>query len=250
MHDARITPGLIDFRSPANPHGLRFFEGGEGAPAATGDGAPAGQGGQEGAANGTTGGQGAAATQGSAQAGAQSAAGEWDGKVESLPDPVQKMIRDLRAESADRRTKLTAAEQAQQDAIRALAKAAGIELPGETAPDPAQLTEQLTATQAQARQAAIELAVFKAAPTHQGDPNALLDSRSFLAKVADLDPASAEFTTTVDAAIKDAVTTNPKLKAAPAVGASAADHAGGSGEGSNRTPRPLHEAVASAYGTA
>jgi len=175
-------------------------------------------------------------------------AAEWDGKVESLPEPVQKMIRDLRNESAERRTKLTAAEQAQQDAIRALAKAAGIELPGEQAPDPQQLTQQLTATQQQARQAAVELAVYKAAGAHQGDPLALLDSRAFLAKVADLDPTAEDFTTKVSDAIKGAVTDNPKLRSAPVAGASSADHAGGSGEQRVRTPKPMAEAVASTLG--
>lgn len=172
---------------------------------------------------------------------------EWDGKVESLHPDVQKMIRDLRTESAERRTKLTAAEQAQQDAIRALAKAAGIDLPGQqdTAPDPAALAEQLTATQVRARTAAVELAVYRAAAKHSGDPDALLDSRAFLAKVADLDPASADFTTAVESAITEAVTANPKLKAVQATGASSVDHsAGGPGEGAPRTPKSLEDAIA------
>lgn len=159
---------------------------------------------------------------------------EWDGKVESLPDAAQKMIRDLRAESAERRTKLTAAEQAQQDAIRALAKAAGIEIPGDTdaAPDPAQLAQELTTAQQASRQAAVELAVYKTASKHSGDPEALLDSRAFLANVATLDPTAEDFTTSVDAAIKAALDANPKLKAArPGPAASGADHSGGSGEG-------------------
>lgn len=167
----------------------------------------------------------------------------WDGKVESLPEPVQKMIRELRQENGNRRTALTAAEQQQKDVVRAFAKAAGIELPGdEQAPDPAALTQQLTATQAQARQAAVELAVYRAAGTHQGDPNALLDSRAFLTKVGDLDPTANDFAAKVDAAIKDAVTTNPKLKTGRVPGSSSVDAPGGQ-SGVPRTPIPLDQAV-------
>lgn len=174
---------------------------------------------------------------------------EWDGKVESLPEPVQKMIRELRQENGNRRTATQTAEQRQQELIKAVAKAAGIELPGDEQPDPAKLTEQLTATQAQAKQAAVELAVYKAAGTHKGDPNALLDSRAFLAKVADLDPAADDFAAQIDAAVKQAVTDNPKLKTVQVAGASGAEFPGGSGDGAPRTPKSLDQAVAGHYGT-
>ena len=175
----------------------------------------------------------------------------WDGKVESLPEPVQKMIRDLRKENGDRRTALTAAEKQQQDVVRAFAKAAGIPLPDDDkGPDPAQLTSQLTAAQQAQRQAAVELAVYKTATKHSGDPDALLDSRAFLTKVADLDPAASDFAAQVDAAIKAAVDSNPKLKTGRAPGASGVDHTGGSGEQTPRTPRSLSDAVAGHYGTA
>lgn len=170
---------------------------------------------------------------------------EWDGKVESLPEAAQKMIRDLRTESADRRTRLTTAEKAQQDAIRALAKAAGIELPADpddTPPDAAALASQVAQEREAARAARVELAVYRTAPTHQGDPAALLDSRSFLANVADLDPTAEDFTSKVDAAIKAAVDANPKLKAARAAGQSSVDHPGGSGEGAHDLDAQIAEA--------
>lgn len=177
------------------------------------------------------------------EAAPQAAAGEWDGKVESLPEPVQKIIRDLRDENATRRTKLTTAETAQQAALRALAKAAGIELPGdEQAPDPAELARTVADSQAAARTAQVELAVYRAAGTHQGDPAALLDSRAFLAKVTALDPAAADFQTQVDAAIKAAITENPKLRAAQVAGSSSVDHAGGTGEGGTK-PTTLEDAI-------
>lgn len=171
-------------------------------------------------------------------------------KVEDLPDWAQKLIADTRKEAGDHRVAKTAAEKRQQDILAAVAKAAGLKVDGEDeTPDPAKLTEQLTSTQAQARQAAVELAVYKAAGKHQGDPDALLDSRGFLTKVADLDPTADDFTSKVDAAVKDAIKDNPKLKAGRAPGASGADHPGGPGEGAQRTPKPLTDAVAAHYGT-
>ncbi len=154
------------------------------------------------------------------------AAPQWDGKVESLPEAAQKMIRDLRNENADRRTKLTAAEQAQQDAIRALAKAAGIQLPDDK-PDPQVLTEQLTNSQQQARQAQLELAVYRAANAAGADPVRLLDSNSFIASVREVDPTD---TPALTAAISKAVADNTWLKAGRVPGASSTDHPGGSGE--------------------
>jgi len=173
---------------------------------------------------------------------------QWDGKVESLHPDVQKMIRDLRSENGNRRTALSAAEQKQQDMLLAIAKAAGVQLPDET-PDPAKLTEQLTAAQQAQRQTAVELAVYRTAAKHSGDPEALLDSRSFAAKVAKLDPAAADFAAQVDSAIKTTIDANPKLKAGRAPGASGADHTGGSGEPVRafRTPTSLSDAAAQAY---
>lgn len=224
----------------------------------------------EGGGGGTTGGEGSAQTGATgAQAGgatnlgtvqatvvpdgqqpAQTGEQQWDGKVESLHPDVQKMIRDLRQENGQRRTALTAAEQQQREVVRAFAKAAGIPLPDDQqAPDPAQLTQQLTAAQQAQRQTAVELAVYRTAAKHTADPDALLDSRSFLKAVENLDPTADDFAAQVDAAIKTAVDTNPKLKAGRAPGASGADHTGGSGEAPRqfRTPTSLHDAVAQSY---
>lgn len=173
------------------------------------------------------------------------------GDLPTDPAALHQMIRDLRQENASARTtaKATAADEARTALAQEIGKALGL-VQGDEPPDPAKLTEQLTATQAQARQAAVELAVFRAAGAHQGDPSALLDSRSFLTKVAELDPTAADFPAKVDAAIKDAVSTNPKLKTAQVAGASGADHAGGSGEQRNTgKPLPLAQAVSSHYGT-
>lgn len=154
-------------------------------------------------------------------------------RVEDLPHWAQKIIRDTRQEAATHRTAKTAAEQAaeqkQRDMVLALAKAAGVELPGQT-PDPEKLAADLTAAQTSARDAAIQLAVYKTAGAVQGNPDALLDSNTFLAKVRTLDPTAADFGAQVSEAIKAAVAANPSLKQTRAVGASTVSNAGGTGE--------------------
>jgi hypothetical protein len=75
---------------------------------------------------------------------------------------------------------------------------------------PEQLTQQLTAAQEQARQTAVELAVYRTAPAAGANPDALLDSRAFAAAVAALDPTD---TAAVTAAIQAAITANPQLAA-------------------------------------
>jgi hypothetical protein len=169
------------------------------------------------------------------------------GKVEDLPDWAQKLIKDTRGEAAEHRTKATAAERKLTEQLDGIAKALGLK--EDEKADPAKLASQLADTQAKARTAAIELTVYRTATKHQGDPDALLDSRGFLAKLADLDPEASNFASKVETAIKDAVKDNPKLKAVQATGSSSADHgAGGSGEGSKRTPKSLTDAVSAHYG--
>ena len=234
-----LASPILTAMHPGNPHGLRFAEGDGG------EGASGGTGGQGGDGTGDDAGDG----KGGEGEGTETppAPPEWDGKVESLPGPVQKMIADLRKEAGDERvaTKTLAAIQ------KALSPDAGTD---DGKPDPAALATQVgTLTterdeaRTQARTAVLELATYKAAGIHRADPGALLDSRGFLAKIADLDPNASDFGTKLDDAIKDAVKNNPKLLAAPAAGASSADHAGGSGEGQTRTPKPLADAVAGAY---
>lgn len=171
---------------------------------------------------------------------------EWDGKVESLPSGAQTLIANLRREAGDSR--VNAKQTAAAEAREALLKELGLVKDGEATPDPAKLAQDLTAAQDAARLASVELAVHRAAGTHKADPSALLDSRAFLAKVTDLDPTAADFATTVDAAIKAAISDNPKLLAAQAAGASSVDHAGGSGEKTDpSTAAPGQARMAAAY---
>ncbi|WP_053071742.1 hypothetical protein [Cellulomonas sp. A375-1] len=217
---------------------------------ATGDAGATGQ------ATGTPGEQQAAAAAGVQPASQAAAATDQTGAQggETLPDDpaaLKAEIARLRRENASSRTnaKATAAQEARDALVQDLGKALGLVTDGNAAPTADQLATQVQAAQQQARQAAVELAVYRAAGTHQGDPAALLDSRAFLAKVADLDPTAEDFTSKVDAAIKDAVAQNPKLKTALVAGSSSVDHTGGTGEGSKK-PTTLAGAIKAHYGTA
>lgn len=171
---------------------------------------------------------------------------------DTLPDDpaaLKAMIADLRKENGAARTnaKAKAADEARTQLVTELGKALGLVKDGDDAPNPEELTAQVQAAQTQARDAAVQLAVYKAAGTLQGDPNALLDSRAFLAKVADLDPTASDFQTQIGAAIKTAVADNPKLRATQAAARSGTDLTGGTGEG-RTTPKSLTEAAAAHYG--
>lgn len=143
------------------------------------------------------------------------AAAEWDGKVESLPEGVQRLIGDLRNEAASSRVnaKQTAAAEAKQALANDIGRLIGL-VPDETPVDQAELTKQITQSQTEARDAKVALAVFQVAADAGGDPKALLDSSSFLAKVASLDPTDSAAITT---AITEAIAANPRLGVAAAV---------------------------------
>lgn len=158
-------------------------------------------------------------------------AGEWDGKVESLPPAAQKIITDLRKEAGD--------ERIAAKTLAAIQKALNPDAKGDEKPTPEALTKALTEREADAKQAKTELAVYKTAAKQGADADALLDSRAFLAKIADLEPTD---TKALTKAIEDAVKENPKLALVQAAGASGADFSGGSGE-SAKKPTSLEDAV-------
>jgi len=116
-----------------------------------------------------------------------------------------------RQEAASSRTtaKQTAAEEARKEMAQAVGKALGLVTADEPV-DPAKLTEQLTAAQQQAKQTKVELAVYQAASTAGADAAKLLDSRSFAATLAGLDPTDAAG---IQAAITQAVAANPAFAA-------------------------------------
>jgi hypothetical protein len=132
--------------------------------------------------------------------------GEFD------PERAARAIEAARGDAAAEKAKRQRAEQESAERWKAIAKALGLGDDGK--PDPAQLTEQLTTAQADARQRSVELAVYKAAGRLGGNPDALLDSRTFLAGVAGLDPADPGFAAGVEQAITAALAANPLLKTA------------------------------------
>ncbi|GAA2178541.1 hypothetical protein GCM10009785_01520 [Brooklawnia cerclae] len=182
-----------------------------------------------------------AAQQGSQQSAQQAA--EWDGKVESLPQGAQDIIKSLRTENAAKRTAAKGAEDAANAKITAALKALGIEDAGTD--DPVKLAEQAQkerdAEKAASRSAQLQLAVYKAAGQHGADPDALLDSNSFLASVKELDSTDAK---AIGEAIKKAVAANPKLKTSLQAGAgqTGADFSGGTGG----QPKGIAEQIADA----
>jgi len=128
------------------------------------------------------------------------------------PEAAKAEIERLRRENGAARTtaKQQAADEARTELAQTIGKALGI-VKDDAPVDPAALVEQATSSQADAKQARVELAVFRNAGAAGGDPLALLDSASFLAKASSLDPTD---TAAITAAITEAVTANPRLGAA------------------------------------
>lgn len=148
--------------------------------------------------------------------------------VDDLPPWAQKLIREARKGEGDYRKRAqeeaaarAGTEEKLQGFLDGFARVMGLQADADAAesdqastpPNPEQLTEKLQTTQREYRATQVELAVFRRAAEFDGDPDALLDSRAFLNKVRDLDPASPKFGENVAAAIGDAVASNPKLKA-------------------------------------
>lgn len=143
--------------------------------------------------------------------------------INVLPEWAQKEIKDARRGEAAKRDAAKAAEEStreieakHQELLSGIAKVLGLapdEDPANT--DPAELTKQLTQARDEHRAARIELAVYRAAGEHEGDPESLLDSRAFLDRVLKLDPADQKFASKISEAIRAAVADNPKLRATP-----------------------------------
>jgi hypothetical protein len=200
--------------------------------------------------------------QGPGQGGQQSGQGgsnpwdgfQWDGKVESLPEPVAKVIRDAREEAGKSRTtaKENAANQARQELAQEIGKALGLVKDDKPA-DPAELTRTITTQttrigelESTNRTLSIELAAYKAADKHGANPAALLDSRSFLESVKGLDPSASDFTSKLDDAIKTAVDNNAQLRTGQVPRRGGGDFTGG--PGTQRRPTSLHDAIAAKLG--
>lgn len=154
-------------------------------------------------------------------------ASPWDD-----PETAKAMIAKLRRENAtDRATaRDTAAREARESLAKDVAKALGMDT-GDESPDPDALTKQaqeIDQARTDAATARAEVAVLRTAAAAGADGDALLDSRAFMASLAETDTSD---TSAVQQLIAAAVDENPRFRVAlVATGASAADHAGGSGE--------------------
>lgn len=147
-------------------------------------------------------------------------------KFEGDFDPArfEKLVENLRGDVAAEKAKRETAEQKAKDDqaafMKKVAGAFGIETDDAKPPTPEELAKQLAEEQTRtkasddrARQTQVELAVYKTAGTHGGDPDALLDSRSFANAIAKLDPSAADFDEQVGKAVKAAVDGNKTLAA-------------------------------------
>lgn len=139
-------------------------------------------------------------------------------------------VKGLRAEAAKYRTSAkTAADDATKALTQSLGKALGLIQDDEPA-DPTELTKQIEAERNTARAAQVELAVFRTAGKHAADADALLDSRSFLTRVKELDPTAPDFASQVEDAIKTVVENNPKLRVAQAAAKAGSDLSAGNAD--------------------
>jgi hypothetical protein len=210
--------GIRPFYGPARRDG-----GGEGAGSTDGGSAGGGSG-----TDGTTGDDGQAAKGGQQGDGTGSKTPNIEGEFDK--DRYERTL----AAAREGEKKARADKKATDERLAAMLKAAGLTPDGKE--DPA---EQLKAAKAaadqaatKARESAVELTVFRRAGKAGGDPEALIDSKTFQRSVADLDPGAADFDDKVIAAIKAAVKANPKLAAGSTGGGAGRqghDHSGGTG---------------------
>jgi hypothetical protein len=158
------------------------------------------------------------------------------------PDRAARAIQAARDAEKAAKERAQTAEQKHKDALDAIAVALGLkpDPKTDTAAMAAQTAKERDDANAVARAKTVELEVFRRAGKAGGDPDSLLDSRTFLARLAVLDPAASDFAEKVEAAIKDAIKENPKLAATAAQGGQGparqgTDVTGSSGGGKQRT---------------
>lgn len=170
---------------------------------------------------------------------------EDDEQGSQADDPRLKAARD---EAAQNRIKAREAASEKDQLIQTLGKALGLVKDDDEqgkGPDAEALAAQVEKSQTEATEAARELAVYKAAATNGADPSKLLDSRSFLNSIKDVDHGDEK---ALGAAIKAAVDNNKSFASARVAGASTADTASGPGGGSTpKADMSLADAVAGHY---
>ncbi|MFE7029456.1 hypothetical protein ACFU9Y_04035 [Streptomyces sp. NPDC057621] len=150
------------------------------------------------------------------QAGSQ---GQGDGGTGKAPkfegefDPAKaaRLVENLRTQVDEEKTKRTALETQFSEFMGKFGSLFG--KGDEKQLTPEQIAQKAQESDQQARAATVKLAVFQTASKHGADAEALLDSASFERAINKLDPAADTFAANVEAAIKKAVESNPRLKA-------------------------------------
>jgi len=150
---------------------------------------------------------------------------------DDLPDWARAQLTKANKEAARYRTEAkAAAEKAQQETVAKLLGALGRTPDGDkAAPTADELAKELEAKSKAERQALTELAVYKHAAKAGANPELLLDSRTFIDGLKDIDLADTDALT---AHITETVKAHPYLsgKKTPG-GSSSVDHSARSGEG-------------------
>jgi hypothetical protein len=172
--------------------------------------------------------------------------------ISSLPDWAQKQIRDARAEAAKSRTsaKQTAAQEARQQTLAEVAKALGLSDDVELSPE--QMTEQISDAQTAAWFAVTEAQVWRVAAKYGANAEALLDSRSFLDSLEELDgdnPRDPEFLKQLEAKVQAAVEQHTHYRTAGQApsGTPKPDPSQGSRGPATERPKSLGDAIAQHY---
>ena len=188
---------------------------------------------------------------------------------DALPDETKAEIRRLRQENAGYRTKAKELETKlsqvpdlnDPDTVVGLITKALGGSGKKKDPDADRQAAEQAAKDAEAadqvRLAKVEVAVLRSAQRLGANGEAVLDSRTFLDKVADLDPADPKFQSEVEKAVQEAVESNELLKANPPVqvrtpGKSGGDLSGTNGQGEKRYTSPtarMADAYARSSGT-
>ncbi|WP_086765350.1 hypothetical protein [Streptomyces bobili] len=248
----------------AHPYGhgpfspFLYADGGDGDGSGSGSGDANGDGG-DGSGGGSGDGSGAGSGDGGQGSGGADGQGK-DGKGDDLSATVKRLekeLADARRDAGKART--DAKKQAADDAVAAITKQLGKALgfvKDDAPPDPkaladaiAQKDTALTQKDAALRAKDVELAVWSRADKLKAKAGALLDSRSFVSSIAELDPSDKGFQTALDKAIKDAVDGNKAFAVTPPAGKSGADLSGGTREGSAKRGGSLSGAISNHYGT-
>lgn len=149
---------------------------------------------------------------------------------------LQKELKQANADAGKARNtaKKSAADEARNEIVQELGKALGLIKDDKDTPlDPAALKAQVESATAAHRSTALELAVYRGAGKAGVDPDAITDSRQFMASIKDLDPTDEGFAKAVTAAMKKAAEDNPKLKVAPVPKRTSSDFNGGGGTSSD-----------------